>query len=206
MKTLRIYPTSINTRHIEEAASCLRSGGIIAYPTDTFYALGCSALNNSAIETLCRIKGINPAKETLSVVCADISQASEYARIDNYVYSILRRHLPGQFTFILPASTRLPKVFKGRKEVGIRVPDNAIARALAEELGAPLLSTSITAGCDSGFDEVDSGIVADSIENIADIEIMIDGGDGRCHGSTIVNLTDSRSPEIVRQGAGTFEE
>ena len=131
MKTLRMYPSSINDRYLDEVAECLRSGGIIIYPTDTLYAMGCDALNNGAIERLCRIKGVNPQKQTLSVVCDGISMASEYARIDNEAFRILRRNLPGPFTFVLPAASSLPKVFKGRKEVGIRVPDNPIATAIA---------------------------------------------------------------------------
>ena len=133
MKTLRIYPTSINDRYLDEVVDCLRDGGVIIYPTDTLYAIGCDALNNSAIERLCKIKGVNPQKQVLSVVCDGISMASEYARIDNEAFRILRTNLPGPFTFILPAATSLPKVFKGRKEVGIRVPDNPISRAIAEK-------------------------------------------------------------------------
>ncbi|MDE5671893.1 MAG: threonylcarbamoyl-AMP synthase, partial [Duncaniella sp.] len=138
MKTLRIYPTSINDRYLDEVVDCLRDGGVIIYPTDTLYAIGCDALNNSAIERLCKIKGVNPQKQVLSVVCDGISMASEYARIDNEAFRILRTNLPGPFTFILPAATSLPKVFKGRKEVGIRVPDNTISRAIAERLGHPI--------------------------------------------------------------------
>lgn len=207
MKTLRIYPSSINSNFIEEAAESLRRGSMMAYPTDTYYALGCAALNNGAIERLCRIKGVNPARETLSVVCADISQASEYAHIDNHAYAILRRYLPGPFTFILPISSRLPKVFKGRKQVGIRVPGNAIARALAAELGAPLLSTSITACIPEGETEVEPEVVAAYLEESGhDIGLMIDGGAGLCQGSTVVDLTDSRAPQIIRQGIGVFND
>ena len=143
MKTLRMYPTSINERYLDEVVKSLEDGGLIIYPTDTLYAIGCDALNNSAIEHLCKIKGVNPQKQTLSVVCSGISMASEYARIDNEAFRILRANLPGPFTFILPAATSLPKVFKGRKEVGIRVPDNPIATAIAERLGHPILSSSL---------------------------------------------------------------
>ena len=144
MKTLRIYPSSINDRFLDEAVETLRDGGVIVYPTDTLYAVGCNALDNRAIERVCRLKGINPLKQELSVVCADMSQASEYARIDNVAFRILKDCLPGPYTFLLPASTRLPKVFKGRKVVGIRIPDNEIPREIARRLGNPVLSTSIT--------------------------------------------------------------
>ena len=143
MKTLRMYPSSLNDRYLDEAVEAMGRGEIIIYPTDTLYALGCDALNNGAIEKLCRVKGLNPQKQTLSIICDGLSMASEYARIDNEAFRILRTNLPGPFTFILPASTRLPKVFKGRRTVGVRIPDNAIARALAERLGHPVLSTSI---------------------------------------------------------------
>lgn len=122
MKNYRMYATSVNERYIEEIADALRRGQVIIYPTDTLYAIGCDALNNRAVERVCQIKGINPAKQQLSMVCADISQASEFARIDNEAYRILRSNLPGPFTFILPASTRLSKAFKGRHEAGVRVP------------------------------------------------------------------------------------
>ena len=136
MNILRIYPSSINSRSIAEAVGTLRDGGLVIYPTDGLYALGCDALNNRAIEKICRIKDIDPRRNSLSIVCADISQASEYARIDNRAFGIMKRVLPGPFTLLLPASTTLPKVFKGRKIVGVRVPDNPIPRALAEALGA----------------------------------------------------------------------
>ncbi len=206
MKTLRIYPSSINDRYISEAADELRAGSLILYPTDTLYAVGCDAMNQSAIERLCRFKGINTQKNTLSIICADISQASEYARIDNKAYSILRHNCPGPFTFILPSSPTLPKAFKGRRQVGLRIPDNSIARALAEELGHPLLTTSITT---TGLTD-DEISMPDEImmrnENSGAIALMIDGGTGGTVPSTIVDLTDSSSPEILREGAGDFEE
>ena len=170
MRTLRMYPSSINERYLDEVADCLRAGGIIIYPTDTLYAVGCDALNNGAIERLCRIKGVNPQKQTLSVVCDGISMASEYARIDNEAFRILRRNMPGAFTFILPAATSLPKVFKGRKEVGIRVPDNQIAMAIAARLGHPILSSSLKV--DDEVPEFDAQELALAFEGQA--ELLID--------------------------------
>ena len=205
MNTLRIYPTSINDRYISEAVAELRDGNLILYPTDTLYAIGCDALNQSAIERLCQLKGINPQKNTLSIICSDISQASEYARIDNRAFAILRHNTPGPFTFILPAAPGLPKAFKGRRQVGLRIPDNAIALALAEELGHPLLTTSIpTVGLSE--DEI---IFPDEIllryENGNNIALMINGGNGGSEQSTIVDLTDSSSPNLLRKGAGSLE-
>lgn len=196
MKQLRMYPTSLNDRFLEEAVACLNDGGLVIYPTDSLYAIGCDALNNAAIERLCKFKGVDPRKQTLSVVCSGISMASEYARVDNEAFRILRANLPGPFTFILPSSTKLPKVFKGRKEVGIRVPDNAIARALAERLGNPLLSTSIP----QDEDGMDPASVAMEYEDIA--SLLIDGGEGDGVPSTIVDITDSHDPIIVREGKG----
>lgn len=209
MKILTIYPGSVNDRHIAEAVGVLRDGGIIIYPTDTLYAFGCDALNNRAIERLCHLKGLNPAKNLLSVVCSDISQAAEYARIDNHAFRILKQYLPGPFTFILPSSTTLPKVFKGRKSVGIRVPDNEIALALARELGNPLMTSSIPLDdfADTGYVEaVDPRSVALKYENEGEIELAIDGGEGSTEPSTVVDILDSTSPEILRHGRGEFEE
>lgn len=196
MKQLRMYPSSLNDRFLDEAVECLQDGGVIIYPTDTLYALGCDALNNGAIERLCKIKGVDPRRQTLSVVCDGISMASEYARVDNEAFRILRSNLPGPFTFILPASTSLPKVFKGRKEVGIRVPANPIVTALAGRLGHPLLSTSIP----QDEDGVDPATVALEYEGVA--ALLIDGGEGEGVPSTVVDITDSRNPEIIREGKG----
>lgn len=204
MKSLRIYPSSINQVFIEEAVAALRQGDLIIYPTDTLYAIACSALNQGAIEKICRIKGINPQKETLSIVCSDISQASEYARIDNNAFRILKTGLPGPFTFVLPASTTLPKVFKGRRTVGVRVPDNPIATALARELGNPLLTTSVSYDEDGSHESVSSPDAV-AITYADKVGILIDGGDSPGVPSTVVDLTDSSSPEILRQGAGILE-
>lgn len=202
MKTLRMYATSINDRFIDDAVKALRDGSIIVYPTDTMPAVGCDALRGSAVDRLCRIQGIDPRRRALSVVCSDISMASEYARIDNEAYRILRRNLPGPFTFILPAATTLPKVFKGRREVGIRVPDSPIALALAERLGGPLLSSS--AIIDGEVEEIYLPELGARYD--AEAEFLIDDG-VPCSPSlsTVVDLTDSSNPVIVREGAGILE-
>lgn len=201
MQTLRIYPSSVNDRFIEQAVETLRRGGLIVYPTDTLYAVGCDALNQGAIERVCRIKGLNPQKNTLSIICRDMSQASEYAKIDNRAFDMMRRLVPGPFTFILPASTRLPKAFKGRKTVGVRIPDNPIARRLAEELGNPLLTTSFPADGKTEEELMFPDEIALGCEQL-DIDLMIDGGQGGNGVSTVVDLTDSSMPEIVREGIG----
>lgn len=200
MQKITIYPTSIDRRAIAHAAEVLDDGGIIIYPTDTVYAMGCDSLSNKAIERLCAIKGINPAKQHLSVVCADISQAAEYARIDNRAFSVLKSCLPGPYTFILPVSPKLPKAFKGRRTVGIRVPDNDIARALAAELGRPVLSASLTPDPDDKWQFTDPDALMLACEGKADL--IIDGGEGDTQLSTIADLTDSSSPETIRHGKG----
>lgn len=198
MTILKMYPTSLNEKYLELAIDTLREGGIIIYPTDTLYAIGCDALNNGAIERICKIKGINPQKTNLSIVCHNMSQAAEYAKIDNKAFRMLREYLPGPYTFLLPSSTSLPKVFKGRKTVGVRIPDNAIATTLAEMLGNPLLTTSVE-------DDGEGGMIypeALALRYDGTADLIIDGGEGSDIPSTVVDLTDSSSPEIVRLGAG----
>lgn len=200
MTILKMYPTSLNEKYLELAVDTLRAGGIIIYPTDTLYAIGCDALNNNAIERICKIKGINPLKTNLSIICRDISQASEYTRIDNRAFRLLRDYLPGPYTFILPAATTLPKVFKGRKTVGLRIPDNPIPTALADMLGNPLLTTSVE---DTGENDI---IYPETLalRYGNTVDLLIDGGEGSDIPSTVVDLTDSASPTVTRQGAGPF--
>ncbi|MBD5239902.1 MAG: threonylcarbamoyl-AMP synthase [Bacteroidales bacterium] len=190
MEVLSIYPKSIDVRAIERAVDIIRKGGVIIYPTDSNPALAADSLNPQAIATLCRLKGIDPAKQTLSIVCDSIAQAAQYARIDNRAFDIIRRNLPGPFTFILPPVAALPKQFKHRKQVGVRVPDNDIARALAEELGHPIVSGSL-------------GNV-DPFELESQVELMItdamaDADEPR-QSTAIVSLLDSSNPEILREG------
>ncbi|MDE7155453.1 MAG: threonylcarbamoyl-AMP synthase [Muribaculaceae bacterium] len=204
MRTLKMFPTSINSEYLDIAVNALRDGEPIIYPTDTLYAIGCDALNNRAIENICRIKSIDPRRHFLSVVCADISQAAIYARIDNRTFAILKRYLPGPYTFILPAATTLPKVFKSRRQVGIRIPDDNIATALASALGNPLLSSTAD-WADSDDDVLFPEAVADHFKD-SGINLIIDKGE--CQStlpSTIVDLTDSTSPIIIREGKGDFE-
>lgn len=199
MKILKMYTSNINDRFMDEVVDTLRDGGIVIYPTDTLYAIGCDALKNSAIERICKIKGINPQRTNLSIVCSDISQASQYARIDNRAFQLLRENLPGAFTFILPAASTLPKVFKGRKTVGIRVPDNVIACEIASRLGNPILTTSIEWD-DDPEDGCNPQAIAMKYEDMVDI--VIDGGYGELTPSTVVDCTDSFAPEILREGKG----
>lgn len=198
-----MYPDNINERYLDEIVEKLNDGAIIIYPTDTLYAIGCDAFNNNAIERLCKLRDINPQKQTLSIICSDCSMASNYARIDNETFRILKHNLPGPFTFILPASTKLPKVFKGRKQVGIRIPDDKIAIALTERLGHPMFSASIM--IDEDITEFNPRDLDDSYTGIADI--LIDDGIERYLfiPSTIVDLSESHNPEIIREGKGELQ-
>lgn len=199
MKNFRMYESSINEKYLDEIVSVLRNGGIIIYPTDSLYAVGCDALNNRAVERVCAMRGINPAKQRLSMVCGSISQASEFARIDNGAFAVLRKNLPGPFTFILPASNRLARAFKGRKEVGVRVPDNAIAVRIANELGNPLLSAT----ADWPDAETEELALAEEVKlhfEPLGPDVFVDAGDVAGEPSAVVDLTDSSSPEILREG------
>ena len=166
-------------------------------PTDTVYGIVCDALNVKAVDRICRLKGIDPRKNHLSVICSGISMAAEYARIDDSAYRVIKANVPGAFTFLLPAGSSLPKAFKGRKTVGIRIPDSETARLVAAKLGNPILTTSVE------FEDIDyvisPSLMSESYEG--QIDLMVEGEDGGTEYSTIVDLT-SRTPEIVREGKG----
>lgn len=198
MKTYKMYASSINDRYVEEIVDLLRRGATVIYPTDSLYAVGCDALNNRAVEKVCRLKGINPAKQRLAIVCSDISQASDYARIDNEAFRILKANLPGPFTFILPASSRLSKAFKGRREVGVRVPDSEIACHLAGALGNPLLTTTVEWDGADPEDLCQPSAISLHYEDVVDA--VVDGGEGQSVPSAVISLLDSSSPEIIREG------
>ncbi len=199
MKTYTVREGNIDSRAVAAAAKALAEGKIIIYPTDTRYALGCNALDKKAVERLCRLKGIDSAKNTLTIVCSSISMAADYARIDNRAYDILRRNLPGPFTFILPAAPSLPRTLRERRNVGIRVPRNAISAAIADALGNPVMSTSVPDADDGSAP--DAAITAMLYDGVSDVVLAIDGGDSLfgTH-SAVVDLTDASDPEIIRDG------
>ncbi|MDE6317131.1 MAG: threonylcarbamoyl-AMP synthase [Muribaculaceae bacterium] len=199
MKSLRIFSGNINMRFIDEAVEALEQGDLIIYPTDTLYAIGCDATNQRAIEHVCRLKGIDPRKQHLAIMCSDLSQAARFVRIDNRAFDIMRRNLPGPVTFILPPSTTLPKAFKGRKEVGVRIPDDDIARCLAAQLGRPLLTTSILLDNLYG-DDYHAAMMELADSYSADIPLLIDSGTREGVSSAIVDLMDSTAPETLREG------
>ena len=200
---LRLYEQNINLREIEKIVRILQDGGIVIYPTDTVYAMGCDALNVRAVEKICKLKNINPQKTNLSIICYDLSNISEYAKIDNATFKLMKKNLPGPFTFILNATNNLPKIYKNRKEVGIRIPDNHIIRTLVNELGNPILTTSIHDDDEVMEYSTDPELIYEKYDNIVDV--VIDGGYGDFQPSTVVNCTSSEGFEIIRQGKGILE-
>lgn len=203
MKRVRIYEEKPSEAEIDKAVKVLRDGGIVIYPTDTVYALGCDALNVRAVERICQIKGINPQKMNLSIICRELSWVSEYAKLSNLYFKLLKRNLPGAFTFILPTSSSLPKIYKNRKTVGIRIPDNAITLALVEALGNPLLTTSVAIDEEEPEYGTDPELIAERYEAVADL--IIDGGEGGTIPSTTVDCTGD-APVILREGKGELQE
>jgi tRNA threonylcarbamoyl adenosine modification protein (Sua5/YciO/YrdC/YwlC family) len=197
---IKIYPENPNPREIDKVIDVLRDGGLVIYPTDTVYAIGCDALNVRAVEKICQMKGINPQKSNLSIICYDLSNLSEYAKVSNSAFKLMKKNLPGPFTFILPTSSELPKIYKNRKEVGIRVPDNNIIRTLVKELGNPILTMSVHDDDDVIEYSTDPELIHEKYENTVDI--VIDGGYGGFEASTVVDCT---TDEIVRQGKGILE-
>lgn len=169
------------------------------YPTDTLYAIGCDALNRRAVEEICRMKGVNPRKSNLSVICYDLSGVSEYAKVSNAAFKLMKQHLPGPFTFILPASGELPKIYKSRKEIGVRIPAHPIARELVNSLGHPLLTMSVHYNDEEPEYTTDPELIHEKYGPL--IDIVIDGGYGDTEGSTVIDCTSDEF-EIVRQGKG----
>ena len=197
---LKLYDKNNSQRDLDRIVEVLNSGGVIIYPTDTTYAFGCHALKERAIERVCEIKGLDTKHHLLSVVAHDISNVSEYVKIDNDTFRLMRNNLPGPFTFILPAGNRLPKIFKNRKEVGIRIPDNNIVRKICEALGAPLLSTSLKVDEHEEIEYMTQPELID--EKYGDrVDLVIDGGEGDTELSTVVSCMNGEI-EIARQGKG----
>ena len=199
---LKIYPENPNPKDIGKVVKILQEGGVVIYPTDTIYAIGCDALNIRAVEEICRIKGVQPEKCNLSIICYDLSNISSYAKVSNTVFKLIRDYLPGPYTFILPTSNELPKLYKKRKEVGIRMPDNPIIREICHELGHPILSKSIRYNPDEPEYTTDPELIYERYEN--QVDLVIDGGYGDTEGSTVVNCA-SEPFTIMRQGKGIIE-
>ena len=201
---LKLYEKNNVPQDVQKVIDVLNDGGIVIIPTDTTYAIACHALKEKSVERICKIKNIDPAKSRLSIVCYDLSSTSQYAKIDNTVFKLIKSYLPGPFTFILPGTTRLPKIFHNRKEVGIRMPDNPILTEISRVLDAPIMTTSLPLpeGCEPEF-YIDPELID---EEFADrVDLVVDGGMGSFEQSTVVDLT-GLTPEIIRQGKGIFAQ
>jgi tRNA threonylcarbamoyl adenosine modification protein (Sua5/YciO/YrdC/YwlC family) len=200
---IHIHPENPQPRQIKTVVDCLREGGVIIYPTDTVYGFGCDIYHPKAIEKICQIKGVDPQKAQLSFICDDLSDLSKYTKsITTPLYRILKSHIPGPFTFILPASKEVPKILKSKKNtIGLRVPDHAIVRSIIHELGHPILSSSLPGEMVEEY--TDPELIFEKFGNRVDL--VVDGGIGGIKYSTVVDLTGD-AHVILRQGLGQFSE
>lgn len=202
---LEINPKNPDARKIQQVVECLRAGGLVIYPTDTVYGLGCDIYNQKAIERLCRVKGVRADKMSFSFICNDLSHISEFTQnLDTPTYKIMRKALPGPYTFILKANNSIPKIFKNNKKtVGIRVPDHPIPRVIVQELGNPIITTSIHHD-DEIIDYItDPYYIHEQFEKL--VNIVIDGGIGGLVPSTIIDCTGDY-PQLIREGKGETED
>lgn len=202
---IKIYEENPNPRDIRAVADCLRNGGIIIYPTDTVYGIGCEITQQKAVERICQIKGIRPDKANFSFICYDLSHISDFTRqINTQVYKLMKKALPGPFTFILNSNNNVPKLFQSKKKtVGIRVPDNNIIREIVKELGSPIMTTSIRDEDEIIEYTTDPELIYEKFRDIVDV--VIDGGYGDNEASTVVDCTTDDF-EIIRQGKGILED
>ena len=199
-----IHPDNPGKRQVTQVVDILKKGGVIIYPTDTVYGLGCDIYNAKAVERIARIRGIKPEKANFSFICSDLSHISDYTRhLSNHIFKLMKYHLPGPFTFILPANNSLPKLFKNKKKtVGIRIPDHNIPLEIVRELGNPILTTSIH-DSDALLDyTTDPELIHENFEN--QVDAVIAGGFGKNIPSTILDCTTGEV-EVIRQGLGVFE-
>ena len=198
---IHVHPQNPQPRLVRQVVDVLKAGGVIIYPTDTIYGLGCDIFQHKAVERICRIKGVDPQKAHLSFICADLSDLSHYTRqLPTSVYRTLKQYLPGPYTFILEASKQVPKILKTKKDtVGIRVPDNVIAQAIVRDLGNPILSATLPGEYVEEYTDPES--IHDRFGKLVDL--LIDGGNGGMVPSTIVDFT-SGEPVVVREGAGEW--
>jgi tRNA threonylcarbamoyl adenosine modification protein (Sua5/YciO/YrdC/YwlC family) len=202
---IRIYPENPNIRHIHQVVECLRDGGIIIYPTDTVYGIGCDIFQHKAVERIAKLKDIRPDKANFSFICYDLSHISDFTKqISNPIYKLMKRTLPGPFTYILNSSSNVPKLFESKKKtVGIRIPDNMIARQIVNELGNPIMSTSVKGDKENMETIMDPELIYEHYKD--SVDIVIDGGYGGIETSTIIDCTNDEY-EIIRQGKGIIED
>ena len=199
---IKLYNENPNPKEIARVVKVLQSGGLIIYPTDTIYGLGCDITKTKSLEKIAKIKGVQLEKANLSFICNDLSHLSDYVKqLDSTTFKILKKALPGPYTFILPGSNNLPKVFKKKKTVGIRIPDNNIIRTLVAELGNPIVSTSIRDEDDVLEYTTDPELIFEKWQGLVDI--VIDGGYGDNEPSTVIDLTEE--PSVIREGKGNID-
>ena len=201
---LRIHPEHPEGRKIEQAVDTLDRGGVIIYPTDTVYGLGCDIYNHKAVDRICKLRGLDPVKARLSFICKDISQVAKFSKqIDNTTFRLMKKHLPGPFTFVLNSNNSVPKLFKNRKRtIGIRVPDNNICQALVERLDRPILTASLKSDDEILEYFTDPQDIYEDFKKLVDV--VIDGGTGGNQPSTVVDCTGSE-PIVLREGTGVLE-
>ena len=200
---IKIFNENPNEREIDKVVKVLQKGGLIIYPTDTVYGLGCDITNTKAMEKVAQLKGLKLDKANFSFICYDLSNLSDYVKqIDTPVYKILKKALPGPYTFVLPSSTNLPKAFKNKKTVGIRIPDNNIIRELVKKLGNPIVSTSIYDEDDLLEYTTDPELIFEKWEN--KVDIVIDGGYGSNIPSTVIDLSEGEIT-VLREGLGSVD-
>lgn len=200
---IKIYEENPNPKEIKKVVEVLKRGGLIIYPTDTVYGIGCDITNTKALERVAKIKGVKLEKANFSFICEDLSNLSDYVKqIDTTTFKILKRALPGPYTFILPGAKSLPNVFKKKKTVGIRVPDNAIALEIVKQLGNPIISTSIRDEDEIIEYTTDPELIFEKWNNLVDL--VIDGGYGDNQASTIIDFSEGEAV-IVREGKGSLE-
>ncbi len=202
---LKLYDNNTNPKDLKRISECLQAGGVIIYPTDTIYAIGCDINNRSAIERVAKIKGAKVKKANFSFIFFDLSHISEYTRqFDSATFKLLKRNLPGAFTFILEANNSIPKLFKNKKRtLGIRIPNNAICRSIVENFGNPIISTSVHDDDDVLEYTTDPELIYEKYKD--QVDLVIDAGFGNNEASTVVNLTNGY-PEIIRQGIGELDD
>ena len=199
---LKLYENNPNPAQIRHIAEVLRNGGIIIFPTDTVYAFGCNIFNAAGVEFISRLKSKDLRRSNLSFICHELSEVSEYAKMDDTAFKLMKKNLPGPFTFILDGSSKLPKLFKNKKTVGIRMPDNAIALAIVRELGNPMMTSSIFTDEKTTEYITDPDLIEERFG--LQVSIVIDGGMGGLQHSTIVDCTGDE-PEVIREGAGELQ-
>ncbi len=200
---IKLFEDNPNRRDILKVVDSLRDGGVIIYPTDTVYAMGCDINNVKAVQRVAQFKGVKPEKANFSMICRDLSNIAAYAKVNNDIFKVMKRNLPGPFTFILPATNKLPNVLMNRrKTIGIRIPDNYIVHAIVEELGNPLLTTSLHDEDEIVEYMTDPELIHEKYEKIVDM--VIDGGFGHNVASTVVDCTGDEA-EVIRQGIGEIE-